>query len=163
MKFGTAIIILLLSIIALVAELIIYFVIGVGMAFSQPHGGADTATAMQGWAVVCGWIFLMTIAAGVGAPICAFIEMLAKKQDLGAWLMMGGMVVCGVLFVIVLAIGHATTVQKTHLQEQQKQADLQKDHEIFLTLKPDEQRERLRSSYLIAAQERKSFPCRNNH
>jgi hypothetical protein len=73
MKLGTAIIIFFVAIIALVAEIFLYFIFGLGAAFS---GSAD---ALAGTAMFFGILMVMTIATAILAPICAGIEIVVKK------------------------------------------------------------------------------------
>jgi hypothetical protein len=141
--------ILLLSVVAAVAEIIIYFVVGLGLAFSNP----GDAMAMQGWAMVCMWIFLMTLAAGISAPLCAFIELATKKENIGAWSMLAAMVLAGVGSAALLVAGQATTLQI----RQEQHAATANDRQRITGLKPEDQREELRRSYLELIQKENSF------
>lgn len=73
MKFGTSIIILLLSIVALVAEFILYMIFGVGAAFS------GDASSLTGVAMFFGFLIVFTIAVGILAPISSFIGFIIEK------------------------------------------------------------------------------------
>lgn len=73
MKFGTAIIIFFVAIIALVAEFILYMIFGIGAAFS---GSINT---LAGTAFFFVALMVLTIAAGVLAPICSVIELVLNK------------------------------------------------------------------------------------
>ncbi len=96
MKFGTSVLIFFLAIVALVAELILYFVVGLGAAFS-----ADVR-ALSGAAFFFVSLMLLTAATGILAPICAVIELVARKKNLGLYIMLpalgvilGGLVIFG--------------------------------------------------------------------
>jgi hypothetical protein len=76
MKISHSLIIFLLAIIALVAEFVLFFIFGVGAAFS-----GDLSLAMgTGYFFVA--LILFTIAVGVLAPLSSLVGMLLKKPDL---------------------------------------------------------------------------------
>lgn len=77
MKIGTSLLILLLAIIALVAEAILYFLFGLGAAFS------GNLAQIGGIAYFFVSMMIITIALGISAPICAIIESSIKKENLG--------------------------------------------------------------------------------
>ena len=75
MKFSIGIIIFFLAMIALVAEIVLYFIFGIGAAIS----GVSGVVGIAGFFV---WLMIMTVAAGIGAPICGLIEHLTKKENI---------------------------------------------------------------------------------
>lgn len=77
MSIGISVVIFFLSIIALLAEIFLYFVFGFGAAFS---GDTTTLTGVAAFFVL---LMALTLATGVLAPICAIIEAVAKKKHLG--------------------------------------------------------------------------------
>ena len=99
MKFGTSVVIFLLAIVTLVAELILYFVVGLGAAFS-----GDMRT-LSGAAFFFVSLMILTAATGILAPICAVIELVAKKKNVGLYVMLptlGAIVVGLALFNILV-------------------------------------------------------------
>ena len=99
MKFGNAIIISLLAILALVAEIILYFVLGVGTALggaTAALGGAtaalgDATTVIGGLAFVFLGSMVLTVAAAILAPVGAVLELAVKRPNLGVWVFLGGL------------------------------------------------------------------------
>lgn len=77
MKFGTAIIISLLSIISLVAEFILYMTLGISFAIS------GDLTTLSGFAFFFISLMILTAATGLLAPICALFELIVKKKNIG--------------------------------------------------------------------------------
>ena len=73
MKFGTAIIIFFVAIIALVAEFILYMIFGIGAAFS------GSMSSLAGTAFFFVTLMVLTVATGVLAPICSVIELVLNK------------------------------------------------------------------------------------
>lgn len=82
MKFGTSLIIALLAVVALAAELVLYFVMGVGTALT---GGG--ASALGATAFVFMGLMILTAATGILAPLCALAELVTKWHNLGAYLL----------------------------------------------------------------------------
>jgi hypothetical protein len=81
MKPSTGIIIFFLSILALVAEFILYMLVGVGAAMS------GDARSVPGLAFFFVSVMVLTGAAGVLAPICALIELVTKRKNLSYGIM----------------------------------------------------------------------------
>ncbi len=77
MKLRDSLIIFLLSIMALVAEFFIYLISSISIGFSGDIGNITY--------IVQFFIYLMifTIAVGVLSPICALIELVIKKENIG--------------------------------------------------------------------------------
>jgi hypothetical protein len=73
MKFGTAIIIFFVAIIALVAEFILYMIFGIGAAFS------GSMSSLAGTAFFFVTLMVLTITTAVLAPICSIIELVLNK------------------------------------------------------------------------------------
>lgn len=73
MKFGLSIIILLLSIVALVAEFILYMIFGVGAVFS------GDAFSLTGIAMFFVFLIVFTIAIGILAPVSSLIGFIIEK------------------------------------------------------------------------------------
>lgn len=93
MKFSYGVIIFLLSLVALVAEVILYLFLGIGLAFSKDPNSTASITFFAAFFV---WLIVMTIVAGISAPICGFIENIAKKPNIGMYGFLGVMGVAGV-------------------------------------------------------------------
>ncbi len=89
MKFSTGIIIFFLAMIALVAEIVLYFIFGIGATISGVSG-------IVGIAGVFVWLMIMTVAAGIGAPICGLIENLTKKENIALYIFLPAMALVGV-------------------------------------------------------------------
>lgn len=103
MGIGTGILIFFVAIVALVAELILYFVTGIGAAASG-DGSSLPAVAMF-------FVGLMALtgAAGILAPISAIVESVAKKRDLGKKILLFGL---GGVFVIMIIVGVASSAAR---------------------------------------------------
>ena len=99
MKIATAIIISLLAIVALVAEVLLYFFLGMGAALA---GGAN---AVAGIAFFFVGLMVVTAAAAVLAPAGAVIELVAKKANLGTWILLGGLAATTVGYAGLAAVG----------------------------------------------------------
>ncbi len=82
MKFGTSILITLLSVVALVAELALYMFFGFGAALS----GGEKAVSGVATFFVC--LMVLTAVAGVTAPLSALVEIVTKKNNAGVFTFM---------------------------------------------------------------------------
>jgi hypothetical protein len=100
MKIGVAIIIALLAVVALVAEVILYFFLGMGAALA---GGQ---AAVGGIAFFFIGLMIVTVATAVLAPVGAVVELIAKKANLGAWVLLVGLAVVAVGYVGLMAVGY---------------------------------------------------------
>lgn len=80
MKFSVGVIIFFLALIALVAEVILYFMFGIGAAFS------GETSAIGGIAAFFVWLMIVTVVAGIAAPISGAIESISKKINLGMYI-----------------------------------------------------------------------------
>lgn len=89
MGIATGIIIFFLSLLALVAEIILYFIFGLGAALS--HG----ISTMPALAVFFVCVMVLTLATGIFAPLSAFVELLVKKPNISYYIMLP---VLGVVF-----------------------------------------------------------------
>ena len=100
MTFGTSIMIFFLAIIALVAEIILFMVFGIGATFS---GGLS---ALSGTAFFFVLLMVLTAATGILAPICALIEVIVKKKNVGVYTMVSilGLIFVGLIFVSTIGI-----------------------------------------------------------
>lgn len=98
MKFSTAIIILLLSVIALAAEFALYLFMGIGAALS---GGGN---AVGGIAFFFVGLMILTAVAGFSAPICALVEMGVKKKNAGVYTFLS---LLGITSIIIIGSGIA--------------------------------------------------------
>ena len=93
MKFGTSIMVFFLAIIALVAEFILYIVFGIGPALS------GDLTKLSGTAFFFVSLMVLTGATGVLAPICALVELIIKKKNVGVYTMVSilGLILVGLV------------------------------------------------------------------
>lgn len=95
MKIGTSLLILLLAIIALLAEAVLYFLLGIGAAFS------GNISQVGGIAYFFVSVMIMTLALGVTAPVCAFIEASSKKANVGYKILLA---IQGVLVLFLVGV-----------------------------------------------------------
>lgn len=87
MKLGTALIILLLAVIALAAEFFLYFVFGIGAAFDGDLKQLGTT------AVVFIGLMLLTATIGILSPVGALLELVSKRRNLGIWIVVAGFLI----------------------------------------------------------------------
>jgi len=80
MKFGTSIIIFLLALVALAAEVFLYFSIGIS-SLALSTGESQFINGAYLFVL----LMIMTASAGILAPICAVIELLIKKENSGVY------------------------------------------------------------------------------
>jgi len=106
MKFGTGIIIFFLALIALVAEVVLYFMFGISAAFS---GGAKSIGGIAAF-FVC--LMIVTIVAGIAAPVCGFIENASKKTNLGMYIFLPVVGLAGIGFGAMFLVGHSMRLAK---------------------------------------------------
>ena len=102
MKFGISIIILLLAIVAFVFEFILYSVLGISIFL------AGDLSALSGIAIAFTFVMVLTVATGVLAPICALIELIVKKKNIGVYTMMV------LLGIISIALVYMTSINRTN-------------------------------------------------
>lgn len=105
MKIGTGIIILLLSVVALVAEIVLYFIMGIGAAFS------GNAHSVPGIAMFFVWLMVMTIAVGGISPLSALIEQLVKKRNLSIYILLPALSVVGLGMALILFISYQVALR----------------------------------------------------
>jgi hypothetical protein len=101
MKIDTAVIISLLAVVALVAELVLYFMLGMRPSL------AGSVPVVSGLAFVCVGAMIVTFAAGVLAPVGAVIELVTKKKNLGSWILFVGLAVVTVGYVVMASVASA--------------------------------------------------------
>ena len=106
MKFSIGIVIFLLALIALVAEVILYFIFGIGAAVS------GSTESVIGLAAIFVWLMIMTAAAGVTAPIAGLIENVTKKENLGLWIFAGVLLLTGLGSGAFMLLGLGTSFMK---------------------------------------------------
>jgi hypothetical protein len=99
MKIGVGIIIFFVALIALVAEIILYFIFGLGAAFS------GNASSVGGIAAFFVWLMIMTVVIGVASPIAALIEQLTKKQNVSIYILLPTVGLIGVGLGAILLLG----------------------------------------------------------
>ena len=97
LTFGLGLIIFFLSLVALVAEFILYLLTG-------KMTGRSGTMGMVGPAVFFFWLMFMTILAGVLAPICGAIEQFSKHHNLGIKIMIGSLCTIGVLLAMLMGV-----------------------------------------------------------
>jgi hypothetical protein len=95
MKIGISLLILLVAIIALVAEAILYFFFGIGAAFS------GKISNIGGIAFFFVSAMIMTLTLGVSAPVCAFVETFSKKENIGYKILLW---IQGLLFLFLIGV-----------------------------------------------------------
>ena len=87
MRFGTSLLISLVAVIALVAEVILYFMFGFAAALAGQGVGTVAALFFS--------LMFLTVALGVMAPVCAGIEVLTKKENVGVFILIPSMLLLG--------------------------------------------------------------------
>ena len=114
MKFGMSIMVFFLAIIALVAEFILYIVFGIGPALS------GDLTKLSGTAFFFVSLMVLTAATGVLAPICALVELIIKKKNIGVYTMVSilGLILVGL--VIFSATGLKTITESNLVADANK-------------------------------------------
>lgn len=108
MKIGTGIIILLLAVVTLVAEIVLYFIMGIGAAFS------GNAQSVPGIAIFFIWLMVMTIAVGVVSPLSALVEQLIKKRNLSIYILVPALGLVGLGTALILFVGYQ--IARSHAQ-----------------------------------------------
>jgi len=98
MSISIGIIIFFLSLIALVAEFIIYMILGIGVAFSGVSDIGSLAWFFVGLMVLTGTI-------GVLAPISAIIQQTSKKERIGNKILLIGVLVIMFGYVLLTTLG----------------------------------------------------------
>jgi hypothetical protein len=99
MKIGVGILIFFVALIALVAEIILYFIFGLGAAFS------GNVSSVGGIAAFFVWLMIMTVVIGVASPIAALIEQLTKKQNISIYILLPTVGLIGVGLGAILLVG----------------------------------------------------------
>jgi len=75
MKFTTGLIIGLLSMIAAVAEFVLYMIFSMALSMNETNTGVLATLAI--------WLIFLTLIAGFVAPVCGAIESLSERQNVG--------------------------------------------------------------------------------
>ena len=112
MKLATSIIIFFLAILALVAEFILYMIMGMGSAFS------GDMSALEGTAFFFVSLMILTAVTGVIAPVSALVELVVKKENIGLYIMLS---VLG--FVAIGLVVFATSERMQNKQDIQSSAE----------------------------------------
>jgi hypothetical protein len=99
MKIGVGILIFFVALIALVAEIILYFIFGFGAAVS------GNASSVAGIAAFFVWLMIMTVVVGVGSPIAALIEQLTKKPNISIYILLPTVGLIGLGLGMILLFG----------------------------------------------------------
>lgn len=97
MKLGTSIIIFLLALVALAAEVFLYFVSGIS-ALAIPDGASSILSVAHIFVL----LMILTAAAGILAPVSALIELALKKENIGNYIFAISMFLVLGLYVIGL-------------------------------------------------------------
>lgn len=123
MTFGTSMMIFFLAIIALVAEFILYMLLGIGIAFS------GDLNALSGTAFFFVSLMVLTAATGILAPISALVELIIKKKHSGVYFMVSvlGLILVGL--IIFNALGIKTMTDTNLLAESQLTKNRESDKE----------------------------------
>lgn len=116
MKLTTSLIISLLAIIAVAAEMVLYWLCG----FTAAVGGEEATVSAI--ANVFGYLMVTTGAVALFAPGCALVEHLAKKKNLGIYLLIG---LVGLTFLFIVAARHEGKRQEAQQLRARYQAQIQ--------------------------------------
>jgi len=96
MKFTTGLIIGLLSVIAAVAEFVLYMIFSVALAMNEANTSVLASMAI--------FLIFLTLLAGIAAPVCGAIESLSERKNIGLKLFVPAMILaaiglCGIVVV----------------------------------------------------------------
>lgn len=94
MKVGTSLIIALLAVIAFLAELVLYFVFGLGSALSGDK------TSLEGWVFFFTLLMTLTAATGILAPVFATFGLIIKKPEAASYLLISSLGAVIVIFFV---------------------------------------------------------------
>jgi hypothetical protein len=108
MKFTTGLIIGLLSVIAAVAEFILYMVFAMALSLKEPSASAFASVAI--------WFIFMTLAAGMIAPVCGAVESLSERKNLGLKIFLPAMIVIAILVSGLLTKSQSTQPEPARWQ-----------------------------------------------
>jgi hypothetical protein len=100
MNLGLGVLVFFVSLIALVAEFILYFILGIGTAFST-----NSMTAMSGLAFFFVGLMIFTGSVGVLFPACAILATLTKNKRLGNSVFLSLMALILIGYFSILPIG----------------------------------------------------------
>ncbi len=95
LKFGTAILITMLSVTTLVAEFVLYFFFGFGAAMTE------NSSSVSGIANFFVGLMVLTAVAGIGAPISSLVELAIKKKNSGVYTFLA---LLGLTFIFLIAV-----------------------------------------------------------
>jgi hypothetical protein len=139
LTFGVGVIIFFVALIAVVAEFVLYFILGIGAAFG---GGREAMPAIAAFFV---WLMIMTVATGVLAPICGLIEQFTTKYNVGLFIMLGSLGVIGLgAAVLLVASRNLATTASLKAEANLAPGAANKTRADY---RPDELRELLRAEY----------------
>ncbi len=128
MKFGTSVLIFFIAIVALVAEFILYMIFGFGAAFSSD------INALSNTAYFFVSLMIITIAAGILAPITALIEMATKVKNIGIKIYL---ILIGVLILILIIAGKFMDRPSSENKLLNNDVSISKDSVNTLTIQDD--------------------------
>ena len=123
MKLKDSFIIFFLSIIALVAEFIIYMILGIGTAFS------GDIRSLSGTAVFFVSLMIFTAAVGILSPICAFIGFATKKEKIGNIILII-LLSLVVIFLIVFSLNIGKTIKEVAPLEETEETIIESTEKI---------------------------------
>ena len=131
MKFGTSIMIFFLAIVALVAEFIMYLIFGLGTVFS------GDLTTLSGTVFFFVSLMVLTAATGVLAPICALIELIVRKKNIGVYTMVSilGLILIG---LVIFSTTGIKTVTETELPRESKLSKASTEKQIKISKQDQE-------------------------
>lgn len=144
MKFGIGLIIFFVSLVALVAEFVIYLVLGVGVALG---GGGASTPALAGFFV---WLMVMTGVTGILAPVCGLIEQISDRKNIGIYIMLPLLGLAAVSVGGLLMMGHSIRndlAQSQGTVAQNVPGSVPND-DAFKNLTPEQKRKQLADGYL---------------
>lgn len=111
MKLKDSLIIFFISIITLVAEFILYLILGIGTAFSGDF------KSISGIAIFFVSLMIFTAAVGVLSPVCAFIGFVTKKEKVGNIILI--ILLCLiVIFLIVISLNFSKYIKEFSTTEE---------------------------------------------
>jgi len=118
MSIGISILIFFVSIIALVAEFILYFVIGIGTSFS------GDINSLTGVAFLFVGLMIITGAIGVLAPICAVIGAISRNKSAGNTILIVMVILVGLFYFIGVPLSALSEKSSENIIVEEKKIDL---------------------------------------
>lgn len=114
MGFGISILIFFVSLIALVAEFILYMFLGMGAAFTS-----SDLSQMSGIAFFFVGLMVLTIVTGILAPFCAILGALCKNKKVASGSLGVLVLLIGLLYFIAMPISMNSIPQSTNGKTEQ--------------------------------------------